>query len=72
VLCCSRILTSAEHLSTDEGSTSEDSEFEEIGKNLESMLSSKKTSSQVRPLEDQALYGYFHSWQAHSSNYYMH
>lgn len=35
-------------LSTDEGSSSDnDSDFEEMGKNLESMLSNKKTSSQV-------------------------
>ena len=35
-------------LSTDEESTSgEDSDFEEMGKNIESMLANKKTSSQV-------------------------
>ncbi|XP_052795206.1 transcription initiation factor TFIID subunit 1-like [Mya arenaria] len=49
-----RILSSNEHLSTDEGSTSEDSEFEEIGKNLESMLSSKKTSSQIKMEREEA------------------
>ena len=43
-----RILSSAEHLSTDEDSSSGDeSDFEEMGKNLESMLANKKTSSQV-------------------------
>lgn len=45
----SRVLASEEVLSTDEGSSSDnDSDFEEMGKNLESMLSNKKTSSQVR------------------------
>ena len=35
-------------MSTDEGSTSgDDSDFEEMGKNIENMLSNKKTSSQV-------------------------
>lgn len=44
-----RVLASEEVLSTDEGSSSDnDSDFEEMGKNLESMLSNKKTSSQVR------------------------
>ena len=43
-----RVLGSEEVLSTDEESTSgEDSDFEEMGKNIESMLSNKKTSSQV-------------------------
>ena len=43
-----RVLASTETLSTDEESTSgEDSDFEEMGKNIESMLSNKKTSSQV-------------------------
>ncbi|KAK7495279.1 hypothetical protein BaRGS_00013461, partial [Batillaria attramentaria] len=43
-----RVLGSAEVLSTDEGSTSgEDSDFEEMGKNIESMLANKKTSSQL-------------------------
>lgn len=42
------MLASEEVLSTDEGSSSDnDSDFEEMGKNLESMLSNKKTSSQV-------------------------
>lgn len=44
-----RILASVEHLSTDEESSSnEDSDFEEMGKNLENMLSNKKTSSQIK------------------------
>ena len=43
-----RVLASEETLSTDEESTSgEDSDFEEMGKNIESMLSNKKTSTQV-------------------------
>ena len=42
------MLGSEEVLSTDEESTSgEDSDFEEMGKNIESMLANKKTSSQV-------------------------
>ncbi|XP_060584432.1 transcription initiation factor TFIID subunit 1-like isoform X2 [Ruditapes philippinarum] len=49
-----KILSSAEHLSTDEASSSEDSEFEEIGKNLESMLSNKKTSSQIKMEREEA------------------
>lgn len=45
---CYRVLASTEVLSTDEDSSSADeSDFEEMGKNLESMLSNKKTSSQV-------------------------
>lgn len=44
-----RVLSSNEVLSTDEDSSSADeSDFEEMGKNLESMLSNKKTSSQVQ------------------------
>ena len=44
----SRVLQSEEVMSTDEGSTSgDDSDFEEMGKNIENMLSNKKTSSQV-------------------------
>lgn len=44
----SRVLTSTEVLSTDENSSSgEDSDFEEMGKNIENMLANKKTSSQV-------------------------
>ena len=43
-----RVLASDEVLSTDEGSSSgEDSDFEEMGKNIESLLSNKKTSSQL-------------------------
>lgn len=44
-----RVLSNTE-VSTDEESSSgegEDSDFEEMGKNIEVMLSSKKTSSQV-------------------------
>lgn len=47
----SRVLTSTEVLSTDENSSSgEDSDFEEMGKNIENMLANKKTSSQVNKL----------------------
>ncbi|KAK3100550.1 hypothetical protein FSP39_021637 [Pinctada imbricata] len=43
-----KVLASSEVLSTDEDSSSgEDSDFEEMGKNLESMLSNKKTTSQM-------------------------
>jgi transcription initiation factor TFIID subunit 1 len=43
-----RVLFSKEILSTDEESSeADDSDFEEMGKNLENMLSNKKTSSQV-------------------------
>lgn len=44
-----RVLASSEVLSTDEGETtaSEESDLEELGKNLENMLANKKTSSQV-------------------------
>ena len=43
-----RVLASTEDLSTDEESDSgDDSDFEELGKNIENMLSNKKTSSQV-------------------------
>ncbi len=46
-----RMLASNEVLSTDEGSSSaEDSDFEEMGKNIEHMMSNKKTSSQVSQL----------------------
>ncbi len=48
VLLCSRILGSNEALSTDDEDTEEDdSDFDEMGKNLENMLSNKKTSHQV-------------------------
>ncbi|ELU04183.1 hypothetical protein CAPTEDRAFT_225982 [Capitella teleta] len=43
-----RVLSSKEVLSTDEESSeADDSDFEEMGKNLENMLSNKKTSSQL-------------------------
>lgn len=43
-----KVLTSTEVLSTDENSSSgEDSDFEEMGKNIENMLANKKTSSQI-------------------------
>ena len=44
-----RVLASDEVLSTDEDSSSgDDSDFEEMGKNIESMLTNKKTSLQVK------------------------
>lgn len=49
-----RILQSTEHLSTDEGSSTEDSDDDEISKNLESMLSNKKTSSQIKQEREEA------------------
>ncbi|XP_041357029.1 transcription initiation factor TFIID subunit 1-like isoform X3 [Gigantopelta aegis] len=50
-----RVLASSEVLSTDEESTSgEDSDFEEMGKNIESMLSNKKTSSQLSHEKEEA------------------
>lgn len=49
-----RILGSDEVLSTDEDSGSEISDFEEMGKNLETMLCDKKTSSQIRQLREEA------------------
>ncbi|XP_061189439.1 transcription initiation factor TFIID subunit 1-like isoform X1 [Saccostrea echinata] len=50
-----RVLASEEALSTDEGSSSDnDSDFEEMGKNLESMLSNKKTSSQLSHEKEEA------------------
>ena len=44
-----RVLASEEVLSTDEGESSEEdiSDIEEMGKNIENMLSNKKTSSQL-------------------------
>ncbi|KAG8039641.1 hypothetical protein G9C98_000370 [Cotesia typhae] len=44
-----RVLASAEVLSTDEGESSDEdsSDIEEMGKNIENMLSNKKTSSQL-------------------------
>lgn len=45
-----RVLASNEVLSTDEGESSDEdsSDVEEMGKNLENLLSNKKTSTQVR------------------------
>ncbi|KAK1787981.1 hypothetical protein P4O66_015952 [Electrophorus voltai] len=50
-----KVLESTELLSTDtDSSSAEDSDFEEMGKNIESMLQSKKTSSQLsREREEQ-------------------
>ncbi|XP_059142595.1 transcription initiation factor TFIID subunit 1-like [Physella acuta] len=49
------VLASTETLSTDEESTSgEDSDFEEMGKNIESMLSNKKTSTQLSREKEEA------------------
>ncbi|GFS23995.1 transcription initiation factor TFIID subunit 1 [Elysia marginata] len=49
------VLASEETLSTDEESTSgEDSDFEEMGKNIESMLSNKKTSTQLSREKEEA------------------
>lgn len=56
-VCCSltRVLESTEVLSTDtDSSSAEDSDFEEMGKNIENMLQNKKTSSQLsREREEQ-------------------
>lgn len=56
-LCYSltRVLESTEVLSTDtDSSSAEDSDFEEMGKNIENMLQNKKTSSQLsREREEQ-------------------
>ncbi|XP_067663597.1 transcription initiation factor TFIID subunit 1-like isoform X1 [Haliotis asinina] len=50
-----KVLSSTEVLSTDEESTSgEDSDFEEMGKNIESMLSNKKTSTQLSMEKEEA------------------
>lgn len=51
----SRVLESTEILSTDtDSSSAEDSDFEEMGKNIENMLQNKKTSSQLsREREEQ-------------------
>lgn len=45
-----RVLASSEILSTDEGESSDEdsSDVEEMGKNLENLLSNKKTSTQVQ------------------------
>ncbi|XP_031427267.1 transcription initiation factor TFIID subunit 1 isoform X3 [Clupea harengus] len=50
-----KVLESSEVLSTDtDSSSAEDSDFEEMGKNIESMLQNKKTSSQLsREREEQ-------------------
>lgn len=50
-----RVLESTEILSTDtDSSSAEDSDFEEMGKNIENMLQNKKTSSQLsREREEQ-------------------
>lgn len=50
-----RVLSSTEVLSTDtDSSSAEDSDFEEMGKNIENMLQNKKTSSQLsREREEQ-------------------
>ena len=46
VIC--RVLASDDILSTDEGSSSDDDdEFDQLEKNLESLISSKKTATQV-------------------------
>lgn len=52
---CFRVLESTEVLSTDtDSSSAEDSDFEEMGKNIENMLQNKKTSSQLsREREEQ-------------------
>ena len=58
VLITFRVLSSTAVLSTDEESSSdEDSDYDELGKNLESMLSSKKSSSQVfnHPMRNKSL-----------------
>jgi len=53
--CLFRVLSSTEILSTDtDSSSAEDSDFEEMGKNIENMLQNKKTSSQLsREREEQ-------------------
>ncbi|XP_048585830.1 transcription initiation factor TFIID subunit 1 isoform X2 [Nematostella vectensis] len=50
-----RVLSSKEELSTDEASSSEEeSDIDELGKNLESMLANKKTSIQLTHEEEEA------------------
>ncbi len=58
-----RVLTSSEVLSTDEGESTEEEDedaedFEEMGKNIEKMLSNKKTREEVGvlPFDFQLLY----------------
>lgn len=55
VVAFTRVLESTEVLSTDtDSSSAEDSDFEEMGKNIENMLQNKKTSSQLsREREEQ-------------------
>lgn len=55
IFSLSRVLSSVEVLSTDtDSSSAEDSDFEEMGKNIENMLQNKKTSSQLsREREEQ-------------------
>ena len=55
LFCLFRVLSSTEILSTDtDSSSAEDSDFEEMGKNIENMLQNKKTSSQLsREQEEQ-------------------
>lgn len=56
-----RVLASAEVLSTDEGESSDEdsSDIEEMGKNIENMLSNKKTSTQVLLFINLVKYIYF-------------
>ncbi|KAI8483835.1 Transcription initiation factor TFIID subunit 1 [Branchiostoma belcheri] len=50
-----KVLSSAEVLSTDEESSSaDDSDFEEMGKNIENMLANKKTSQQITREREEA------------------
>ncbi|KAI1299211.1 Transcription initiation factor TFIID subunit 1 [Halotydeus destructor] len=50
-----KILASIEELSTDEGSSEEeDSDIEEMGKNIENMLANKKTSQQLSHEKEEA------------------
>uniref|UniRef100_T1J1P4 Transcription initiation factor TFIID subunit 1 n=1 Tax=Strigamia maritima TaxID=126957 RepID=T1J1P4_STRMM len=51
-----KVLQSSEALSTDEGSSSEEdtSDIEEMGKNIENLLSNKKTSSQLSHEREEA------------------
>ena len=54
------MLASTEVLSTDEeDSSGEDSDFEELGKNLENMLSNKKSSSEVGQISHHITVSYF-------------
>ena len=59
----SRVLSSTEVLSTDEESpdcSGEDSDFEEMGKNIENILSNQKTSNQVYTDTDMERYIYIY------------